>query len=97
MNRTVEVDDCWVTGLSTLRPDPVRSARTRQRCRAALQPRARVANPAAPALHAERGRSQPTAGELAFHTALAAAVGILCVVYVMALIATTVSLQATTR
>jgi hypothetical protein len=95
MKSTVERDSL-LTGLSTLPPDPVRSARTRQRCRTALQRRVRVADPVGDERGAGSGRRQPTGAELAFRKSLAGAVGILCVVYVAALIAITMSLQSTT-
>ena len=98
MNPEAGPRDRTLSALSTLRPDPARSARTRQRCRAALQRRARVADAIAPEPHRGRDRRvSTTAAELAFRKALATAVGILCVVYVAALIAITVSLQETAR
>lgn len=90
-----EFDERLLTGLSTLSSDPIRSARTRQRCRAALQRRVRAAHRAAPEAHAPNGRRPLTPRELAYRQSLAGAVGILCVVYVVALIAITVSLQGT--
>ena len=76
-------------GLSTLQPDAARAARTRQRCRAALQRRT-------------QGRpgqdvAQADVGHAAWRNALAGAVAILCLVYVLSLIATTASLRAAIR
>jgi hypothetical protein len=96
MKPTVEFGDGSPKLLSTLQPDPARSARTRQRCRATLQRRIRVADPVAPAPPMGRDR-QPTSGDLALRNALAGAVGLLCLVYVVELIATTMSLQGTIR
>ena len=96
MKPMVEPDDGSHGGsapLSTLQSDPARAARTRQRCRAALQRRVRVAELVAPEPHAGRGRRQPTSAEQAFRNALAGAVGILCLVYVVALITITASLR----
>jgi hypothetical protein len=72
-----ELDD-RLAALAPLIPDAQRAARTRQRCRAALQRRARP--------HVN------TTG-LAFRTAAAGAVGLLCFVYVLSLIVTTLSLR----
>jgi hypothetical protein len=81
-----------VLPLSTLQPDAARAARTRQRCRSVLQRRVRVADAVAPDPCAGRVR-QPTPAELAFRHALAGAVGILCLVYLVALITITASLR----
>ena len=96
MKRMLEPDDGSQGAsapLSTLESDAARAARTRQRCRAALQHRVRVAAPVAPEPDAGRGRRQPTPAEQAFRNALAGAVGILWLVYVVALITITASLR----
>jgi hypothetical protein len=95
MRATGELDDC-LAGLSPLGPDASRAARTRERCRATLQRRARPA--ASPAFESEAGAAarQAVTG-LAFRKAAATAVSILCVVYVVSFIATTVGLQGMMR
>ncbi len=92
-----------LAALSPLVPDAQRSARTRQRCRMALQRRAptvshEVSATSIDGAQTDRGgpptfvpRTQPAPG-LAFSTAAAGAVGLLCVVYVLSLIVTTFSL-----
>jgi hypothetical protein len=91
-----------LAALSPLVPDAQRSARTTQRCRMALQRRAPTVSHEVSATidgaQTDRGgppafvpRTQPAPG-LAFRTAAAGAVGLLCVVYVLSLIVTTFSL-----
>jgi hypothetical protein len=92
MKRDIGPDDCVLTGLSTLESDPQRAARTRQCCRAALERRARPTESFASEAHATHA---PRHAATALRKAFACAVCILWLVYVVALIATTVGLQGT--
>jgi hypothetical protein len=93
MKPIAEPDDGSLRALSTPQPDAMRAARTRERCRSALQRRARVDDPVAPGPPIGGGRRRPKPAELAFRNALAGAVGLLCLVYLVALITITVNLR----
>ena len=81
--------DARLESLATLASDAQRAERTRARCRAALQRRAQRTS--------VEGRGPETAAiaasGLRLRKAAAGAVGLVCVVYVVSLIATTLRLQ----
>jgi hypothetical protein len=83
--------DARLQALSTLTPDAQHAARTRERCRAALQQRAQPARQL-------QGNSGANLGEATraqvFRTVATGAVGLIWVAYVVALITSTLSLRA---
>ncbi len=87
-------DDRALIGITTLQSDPDRAARIRQRCRSIIERRARAGSASA----SEIGRAEvPTAAQAAARQALVGAYGILCVVYVLSLVLTTMQLQGMWR
>lgn len=87
-------DDRALGGITTLQPDPERAARTRQRCRAIIERRARTG----PAAAGVPGRvDTSTTDRAAVRRALVGAYGVLCVVYVLTFVLTTIRLQGMWR
>lgn len=87
-------DDRALVGITTLQPDPERAARTRQRCRAIIERRARTG----PATAAGMSRVYASTVErAAVRRALVGAYGVLCVVYVLSFVLTTIRLQGMWR
>lgn len=89
MTPPFDAEDRWLRSLSTLQPDAARVARTRQRCRAALQRR----RPDRSGQHVTRS----AVGHPAWRNAVAGAVAVLCLVYVLSLIVTAAHLGVAIR
>lgn len=87
MTPTFECEDRALRDLSSLQPDAARAARTREQCRAILQRRT-------PDRRQARDVQRSSAGTGAWRNACAGVFAILCLAYVLSLIATTVSLRA---
>jgi hypothetical protein len=90
MNRDIDVDVRPLASLPAVAPDPQRAEQTRQRCRALLE--RRVVAAASEKYGSER-RQLPSRAAAAWRNAMVAACGILCIVYVVALVLTTAALQ----
>ena len=94
MIRDDDVNDRALTGITTLQADLERAARTRRRCRSIIERRAQASSsPTTVTRHTE----PPTVAWTAAHKLLVGTYCILCVVYVLSLVLTTVRLQVLSR